>query len=139
MSFPFVSENIFQQTFGLFNPDLSGFEPLINLTCEVRYRTDAVAAPLAGKNYLLGQDFTAADIQLASTIRLARDLGVVDEYGNILAWIGCLLARPALLKVMGWGFKLANLKVVVANKESGPDARRQLARNLGHCPVISAS
>jgi len=65
-----------------------------------RERADAalefVEKALAGKTYLLGDDFSAADIMMAFTLAAARDLGVLDaRYPLLSAYLARLEARPA--------------------------------------------
>jgi glutathione S-transferase len=50
---------------------------------------------LAGSDYLLGSEFTAADIAMGYTIGTARLLGVLDASPNLVAYLGRLTARPA--------------------------------------------
>jgi glutathione S-transferase len=45
--------------------------------------------------YLLGEFFSAADIQLSFVPELARALSSIDAYPNICAWLDRLYARPA--------------------------------------------
>jgi len=56
-----------------------------------------VEQALAGKRYLLGDEFSAADIMMGFTLVAARTLGVLDEsYPGITAYLARLEARPAL-------------------------------------------
>ena len=50
---------------------------------------------LEGRDYLLGDSFTAADIQVSFVAELARALIGIDGYPNMVAWLGRLHARPA--------------------------------------------
>lgn len=45
--------------------------------------------------WLLGERFSAADIQVSFVAALARYLGSIDAYPNIVAWLSRLEARPA--------------------------------------------
>jgi glutathione S-transferase len=57
---------------------------------------DYVERELDGKDYLLGDAFSAADIMMGFTLIAASLLGVVDErYPAIQAYLGRLGARPA--------------------------------------------
>jgi len=65
-----------------------------------RERADAalefVEKALARKTYLLGDDFSAADIMMGFTLAAARDLGMLDErYPLLKAYLGRLEVRPA--------------------------------------------
>ena len=56
---------------------------------------------LAGKNYLLGSDFTAADLNVASVVCWAPMAGIdLGKAGNVSAWMNRCTARPAYTKVM---------------------------------------
>lgn len=55
---------------------------------------DAVEAALDGRDYLLGDDLTAADIMMGYSLALAQRLGVLDErYPNVVAYMGRLEGR----------------------------------------------
>jgi glutathione S-transferase len=71
-----------------------------SVIASARERADAalefVEKALAGKTYLLGDDFSAADIMMAFTLAAARDLGVLDErYPLLNAYLARLEQRPA--------------------------------------------
>ena len=56
---------------------------------------DAVEAALEGRDCLLGDELTAADIMMGYSLALAQRLGVLDErYPNVVAYMGRLEARP---------------------------------------------
>jgi glutathione S-transferase len=50
---------------------------------------------LGDSEYLLGHEFTAADIAMGYTIGTARLLGILDASPNLVAYLGRLTARPA--------------------------------------------
>jgi glutathione S-transferase len=51
---------------------------------------------LAGHTYLLGHDFSAADIMLGFTLAAAQFLGVLDDaYPKTMSYLGRLSERPA--------------------------------------------
>jgi glutathione S-transferase len=55
-----------------------------------------VASALAGKRYLLGDDFSAADVMMGFTLVAGRTLGVLDDrYPDITRYLAALEARPA--------------------------------------------
>lgn len=70
--------------------------------------TDTLPAPLrvlndglAGKDYLVGNRFSVADINVATVLLLAdiyKQIGV-DQYPNIMAWLNRVSARPAWQKL----------------------------------------
>ncbi len=50
---------------------------------------------LAGNAYLLGREFSAADIMLGFTLWAARVLGVLDGHRALVAYLKRLERRPA--------------------------------------------
>ena len=50
---------------------------------------------LEGRQWLLGDTFTAADIQVSFIAELARVLIGIDGYPNMVAWLTRCHARPA--------------------------------------------
>src|SRR5262249_41851135 len=55
-----------------------------------------VNAALAGRDYILGKEFTAADVMVGSTLNWCQMMGMIDGgVGNIQAYLGRLAARPA--------------------------------------------
>lgn len=50
---------------------------------------------LAGKDYLLGPDFTAADIQMSFVGEVTGAFGQLDQYPNMKGWVERFQARPA--------------------------------------------
>lgn len=62
---------------------------------------DQVEAALAGKDYLLGAAFTAADIMMGFTLYAAQILNLLEpRHANIAAYLARLMARPALQKAL---------------------------------------
>lgn len=59
---------------------------------------------LRGKEYLVGERFTVADLNVASVLQLVPMVGVdLASYSNVQSWLGRLSARPALQKSMSAG------------------------------------
>jgi glutathione S-transferase len=57
---------------------------------------------LAGKQYLLGDELSAADIMLGYSLLLNKFFGLLDDrYPNLVAYLGRLEARPAFKKALG--------------------------------------
>src|SRR5262245_54351832 len=57
---------------------------------------DFLERALAGKTYLLGSEFSAADIMMGFTLAAARVLGVLDErYPALTGYLARLESRPA--------------------------------------------
>ncbi len=50
---------------------------------------------LAGHDYILGNDFTGADVQLSFVGEVARAFGRLAPFPNIAAWVARLHERPA--------------------------------------------
>ena len=51
---------------------------------------------LAGRDWLLGDTFTVADINLAAIAALAKPARVgLDDHPNVARWLSAALARPA--------------------------------------------
>jgi len=57
---------------------------------------------LAGKTYLAGDDFTVADLNVASVLAWAPMAGIdLSKAANVGAWMNRCTGRPAFAKVMG--------------------------------------
>jgi len=60
---------------------------------------DVIDKALAGKQYLLGDEFTAADIMVGYALYLAKMLGLLsDKRPNLIAYMDRLEKRPAFQK-----------------------------------------
>src|SRR5262249_2575610 len=56
---------------------------------------------LAGKSYLLGNDFTVADLNVASVVSWAPIGGIdLSQASNVGAWMARCTGRPAYTKVI---------------------------------------
>ena len=56
---------------------------------------------LEGKQFVLGAEFSGADIMLGYTLLVAKAFGVLDErYPNVDAYLARLTKRPALQKAL---------------------------------------
>ena len=58
---------------------------------------------LAGRDYLMGPDLTAADIQMSFVGEVANAFGRFPAYPNIAAWVRRFQARPAYRKALEKG------------------------------------
>jgi len=57
---------------------------------------DVIERALARRDFVLGEDFTAADVMIGSTLGWARMLGMIDDARpNIASYVTRLAARPA--------------------------------------------
>jgi glutathione S-transferase len=96
--------------------EATAFPPLGVIVWHVLYRRDAdqvapaidsarerahsalefVERQIAGKDYILGRDFTAADVMVGFTLAAARAFGVLDDrYPRLNAYLARLETRPA--------------------------------------------
>ncbi len=60
-----------------------------------------VERALAGSDYLLGAQFSAADIMMAYGLQWAEALGLLAESPNLRGYLQRLAARPALRRALG--------------------------------------
>lgn len=57
---------------------------------------------LRGRSYLLGDAFSAADLNVAAVLSWARLAGMaLDQWPNLSAWLGRCLERPSCSRAMG--------------------------------------
>ena len=52
----------------------------------------------AGRDWFVGDGFTVADLMLASILKIADRLALLDELSDLAAWQRTNLARPAHLR-----------------------------------------
>jgi glutathione S-transferase len=65
---------------------------------------DFLQHQLGRRHYLVGDEFSAADIMMGFTLVAARTLGILDDrHPALLAYLARLEARPAFLKAAGAG------------------------------------
>lgn len=62
---------------------------------EVANHLGYVDGALAGRDWLLGRDMSAADIQMSFVGEVAGAFGRLDSYPNLKAWVQRFQARPA--------------------------------------------
>jgi glutathione S-transferase len=63
---------------------------------------DVLESELAGRQYLLGDEFSAADVMMGYALMLGKLLGVLtDAHPNVQAYLGRLEQRPAYQKAVG--------------------------------------
>ena len=63
-------------------------------------RLGKLSAALGERQYLVGGTFTAADLMLASVLRVADQAALLAEYPNLSAYRERCLARPAFRKAV---------------------------------------
>jgi glutathione S-transferase len=59
---------------------------------------DVLEGELGDKSYLLGDEFTAADIMMAYGLQWAQQFGLLDSRPKLAAYLQRLLARPAAVR-----------------------------------------
>jgi glutathione S-transferase len=87
----------------IFKPEA---ERIPAVVADARIRAAAVLKvlehALTGKDYLLGSEFSAADIMMGYTLQSARWFGLLTEgYPNISAYMARLETRPAFQRAFG--------------------------------------
>ncbi|MEM9262654.1 MAG: glutathione S-transferase family protein [Pseudomonadota bacterium] len=60
-----------------------------------------IRGALSGKEYIVGDTFTAADVVLASTLNFAMLFGAIDKEEVFSTYVGRLLERPAAKSAIG--------------------------------------
>lgn len=63
-------------------------------------RLGKLSASLGDRRYIVGDDFTAADLMLASVLRIADHADLLAEYPNLSAYRARCLERPAFRKAV---------------------------------------
>lgn len=67
---------------------------------------DVLAGALAKGPYLLGDTFTAADVQMGSSLRWTMKFGIVPQRPEFVRYVELLSQRPALVRAMARDEKL---------------------------------
>ena len=62
-----------------------------------------VEGSLAGRDWLMGSEITAADIQMSFVGEVARAFGQMPTYPNIARWVTAFQARPAYARALEKG------------------------------------
>jgi glutathione S-transferase len=95
-------------------------QPLSTLIWHILYKRDAESVPdvledararahrslsfleeqLGGRDHLLGDEFSAADVMVGFTLASARVLGVLDEHRGLVSYLQRLEGRPAFQKAV---------------------------------------
>ena len=87
----------------IFKPEAERIPAVVEDARRRAARTFAVVeSALAGKDYLLGKEFSAADIMMGVTLLIARRLKCLDAAAcpNLVSYLARLEARPALQKAL---------------------------------------
>lgn len=62
-----------------------------------------IAGLLEGRTFLVGDDLTAADVQLTFTLQMTRRSKLLDAYPGLLAYVARMEARPAYQRAIERG------------------------------------
>lgn len=63
-------------------------------------RLQQLSAALGGRDYLVGDSFTIADLMTASVLKIVGHTDLLDAYPNLVAYRNRCLGRPAYLKAI---------------------------------------
>ncbi len=70
---------------------------------ELHLDVSYVEATLGERKYFAGDQFTAADVMMATTLQMASGLGLLDGKPNIARYLGDIQNRPAFQKAAAFG------------------------------------
>lgn len=95
---------LFVRLFGVSNPFLEGYA-----AHGLEVQLGHLDAMLGGRDYLIGDAFTAADLQLTHELQFLKAQGQIDERPVLLGFIDRMEARPAWKRAVerGGPFSLA--------------------------------
>lgn len=76
---------------------------------EIANHLGYIEKALEGRPYLLGDEFSGADVQMSFVGEVARAFGRLGPYPNVAAWVDRLHARPAFKRALekGGAYNLA--------------------------------
>ncbi|WP_312165553.1 glutathione S-transferase [Phenylobacterium sp.] len=76
---------------------------------ELQAQIAFLSGVLGDRNYFVGEDFTAADIQVACFLEVAREFGQLASHENLNLFLSRMHRRPAYLRAVevGRGYNLA--------------------------------
>jgi glutathione S-transferase len=79
------------------------------IDAEIDNHLGFVDAALAGRDYLVGDEFSGADVQMSFVGEVGRAFGRLADKPNLAAWVERLHARPAFKKAIekGGAYNLA--------------------------------
>lgn len=79
-------------------------EPLHpRLESEARNHFGYVSRSLEGREYLVGNGLTGADVQMVFVIEAAGKMGLIDNYGNLKGYVERMRSRPAFGRALERG------------------------------------
>ena len=70
---------------------------------EIANHLGYVEGALAGRDYLMGDSLTGADVQMSFVPEVAKAMGKLPSYPNMAAWIERLHGRPAWAAALAKG------------------------------------
>jgi glutathione S-transferase len=70
---------------------------------EIANHLGYVDSALAGRDYLMGPELSAADIQMSFVGEVAGAFGLFETYPNVAAWVRRFQGRPAYRKALAKG------------------------------------
>jgi glutathione S-transferase len=73
------------------------------IASEMENHLGYVEHSLEGRDWLMGKDFTAADIQMSFVGEVGRAMGQADKHPNIKGWVERFQARPAYIAALEKG------------------------------------
>jgi glutathione S-transferase len=92
---------VFPLFLGAFGVESEAFQGYA--TSQIALQLDYISGLLAGRDYLVGNDFTAADLQLAFILQTARGLGFLQGRQDLQDYLARLEARPAYKRAIEKG------------------------------------
>jgi GST-like protein len=87
--------------------DFEDKRPRDRVVAEVKRLLAVMNVALAGKTWIMGDDYSIADIALIGWVRAipgfyeAGDIVGFDDFANVKAWLERALARPAVQRGLG--------------------------------------
>ena len=67
---------------------------------EIKLHLDYLSEQLGDSDYLLGEDIQGSDFSLGSPLNLAKNLGLLEGYPTLVAYLERMQARPAFKRAM---------------------------------------
>ena len=96
----FIATELHKGFSPLFNPAMPDEAKKISLA-RLQDRLKFVDGELAGKTYLMGQDFTVADAYLFTVTNWAKPMAIdLSPFANLVAWRERVAARPGVQAAM---------------------------------------
>jgi glutathione S-transferase len=65
------------------------------LESEVRNHFGYISRTLEGREYLVGDSLTGADVQMVFVIEAANKMGLIDDFENLKEYVERMQSRPA--------------------------------------------